>query len=304
MVAEGLCQCYIRRMSTGGPHGAAPDRSCLARDTEGRSPCKNCQGCTQGAADPIPIRILMADSDVEQAPSVSVLPRNKILILGPAGKAYQAEVIRDLFNIEASESDRIVRDVKWSNKYYEVDLDLYIDSYESLQTWGAEFCSDECADLRDVVAGIFLVFEETADAETFQQLIEDCHFTDERVLVACDLSSAEHPASLERALEVHDVALVRWRERGTNELGEQQGRDRVRELLDIHPWSERMLRMHASTAAALAELDPLQADIPLDSVVTRIKQARERYLEITDVHAADEYAARIAHELTEQLLPE
>ncbi|AGO13385.1 AaceriAFR248Cp [[Ashbya] aceris (nom. inval.)] len=248
--------------------------------------------------------MLAGDSDVEEAPPVSVLPRNKILILGPAGKDYQVQVIRDLFNIEASADDRILRKIKWSNKYYELDVDLYIDTYESLKTWGAEFCSEECADVRDVLAGILLVFDETTDAETFGQLVEDCQFTDEKVLVACDLSSTELAPSLERALEVHDVALVSWRERGTNELGEQQGRDRVRELLDIHPWSECGLRMHAPTAAALAELDPLQADTPLDSVVTRIKQARERYLEITDVQAADEYATRIAHELTEQLLPE
>ncbi|AET38296.1 Irc6p Ecym_2580 [Eremothecium cymbalariae DBVPG len=246
---------------------------------------------------------------ISSEPEIVVLSRNKLLLLDPANSVKHEDVVKYMIGEQVGIIGSIIKGVKWKTKYYEVDFDIYVDSYNELQEWVKEFKSDEYTDLREILAGIILLFDNSTSIDVFNNMIESLKLQNERILVACNISDKnieeDQLEALNNKLLGSGITVVNWSEEGVNSYGEKIGKDRMRELLDIHKWDDISLCSNNNTGVEQALPESLQCDesMPLESVISKMKEARERYIQMGDKEAAEDYALALSQELTEILLP-
>ncbi|AMD22676.1 HHL094Wp [Eremothecium sinecaudum] len=237
--------------------------------------------------------------------SLSSVNRNKLLILSPEDSQLCDDVVKYLFGDVTDTTNSIIRNKVWETKYYSVSLDIYLGDFVSLKNWCDEFMADECAELRDALAGIVLLVDDLSNLELFAAMVDSAKFKDGKLLVVCNIGSdtlTEDDVERQNANMLGTgITFLNWHNEGKNSFGEAIGRSQLKELFDVHQWDThdfQLKKVSSSDTADQSKFDPAS----MGNIVTQLKQARERYLEITDAKDAEEYANGLAWDITEKLV--
>lgn len=223
-------------------------------------------------------------------------PKNKILIVLPSDSDLDHKaIVFKLFGIKVGEDDRIVKNLVWKTKYYEVCFDLYIDEYVKWQLWFREFSSEEFSDLRNVLAGLVVVNQYSPDFHPISCGLE------EAFVVWINTDSKVSQDALD---EVNDQLLAQYQEttvevlnlhakETTNNYGEKISCERFRELIDTCRWKNCQMKLQANQDSATS------SDVPLELVIHKMQQARIRHQNLDlDEQEAMQIAEEVANELT------
>ncbi|CUS24209.1 LAQU0S14e02652g1_1 [Lachancea quebecensis] len=228
--------------------------------------------------------------------------RDKVLIVFSDKVANREEILFEVFGVEDNAGKQIHRDVVWTTKYYNVTLDVYVDSFSSLKDWTREFCDPDLDELREVIAGwiIVLPFNGNIDEETkaLTQL-KSCATSKDffTAILATELNVSENTrAFLEYELLEGAIELVQDEVGSDSELGEVSGLDRVKEIIDTCEWHPRLLR----TTHPKSEINvgSAGADTPLIQIMGRLREARTKYMAMDPGLSREEFASEMARELS------
>lgn len=222
-------------------------------------------------------------------------PKNKILVLFQGDDELdQNGLISQLFNAEIGQGDRILKDLVWKTKYYEVCYDLYIDQYVDWNEWLREFTDEEYADLREVLAGLVVVSKYNPELE-----LSSCGLKDAFVIwVNYDSTVGQNALD-----EVNDALLVQNQEvtvevvnlhceKATNDYSEKIGLERFKEIVDTCGWKNCCMRLQKHNAAVP------NSELSLEQVMQKMQHARLRHQSSDlDDHEAMQIAEELANEL-------
>lgn len=232
------------------------------------------------------------------------IPRNKILVVCSAEIENKVSIISSLFNTNVDSGCSILKNLSWQNKYYKTDIDVYIDDYDSLDEWAREFQQSEYNDLREVLAGVILLFNYRSE-QTFSRFLDIINSTsqnDEKFYIACNVSSkidAEEWESLSDNYIAHGLELINWEESGKNPFGDKLGLERIREIIDTHEWTQCELDVKEQPTIGVGSLlRDESAEFTLEEVLEKLNEARSRYQSMNNKDEAETFAQEISEELT------
>lgn len=224
-------------------------------------------------------------------------PKNKILItFGNDNTSFQRQLVSQLFGININDGDMIVKDLVWKTKYYRVEFDLYIDTYDNFSSWFQEFLSEEFAALREVLAGVVVVDQYNTATQLNSQELQDTFVvwvnTDSRV----DQELVDQINDQLLQIEGNTIELVNLHSTGdTNEYGEKIGIPRFKEIMDTCSWKNCNMDYLTTNNTA----NPTNPDVSLELLFQRMQRARLK-------HANNEMdnreAMQIAQEIAEELM--
>ena len=118
------------------------------------------------------------------------------------------------------------------------------------------------------------------------------------VLKARSNPSEECTDSSENKLLANGVEIVCRGDSGRNEYGEVIGTNRVREIIDTYDWQTQLLKLRQPSATK--ELEDTSSGLPLNEIMTRLQEARTKYLAMDSSEEREIFARDVAHELSEQ----
>lgn len=227
------------------------------------------------------------------------LIKNKVLLVfssdwtakdGKARTTFVEELFRD--DVGLNDTQSIVKDVTWRNKYYKVKLDIYIDEYsESFVNWFQEFSSEQYYELHEVLAGIIIVDNDPI----ISKVLPNLNVPGENIFLTwCYVNVSES----------HDEMLGDWEcinfSKVSDAVSGQEGIDRLQEIIDLHDWSSgnvpmEMLNLRNDMNQQSDEFHSLD----IEALLQQIKQAKERY---RDLHRKGkiEEAEMLANEVSEE----
>ncbi|CCC70959.1 hypothetical protein NCAS_0G00720 [Naumovozyma castellii] len=244
------------------------------------------------------------------------VPQNKILVVFNKNRipqTLQREFLQRTFDlpIENDSSDSIIKGIIWKNKYFELQLDLYIDEFEDFEEFVYEYCLDEMSELRSVIAGIIII------DDTY-------HFEDNKLVNKLQTDSGSETSSsfmvignFEGDYEEEDIAQWRFPSESMtndediiaeyvpldkhfrmekNSLGDKVGVPGIKEKLDLHEWNPN---------CNIQKLDQIQPthppsnmDVDISAIINQLRDARINF----QTHKDQEEAKSIATALAESIV--
>lgn len=233
------------------------------------------------------------------------MDNHKVLILLPESLEIQEHIafISTIFQKQYDETESIARDVQWKTKYYETTLDLYIDTYDVLQEWVNDFVSDECKELRDVISGIIFVFKDEdhkPPVECLKNLIDERieDFT-AKFFIGCyfneNVIEEDELYELNSDLLVQNFEIVNWFDKPDPSM-DKVSSERIKEIIDVHPWLSHPETLKKNQGQI--NISP----IDLDSFMTKLEQAKERYQTFDDSKEAELFIEKIIDELSDMIV--
>lgn len=241
---------------------------------------------------------------------------DKLLIIGPP-KSGKFTLIQSLFNslpkdipLEAPHQG-IIHPITLKTKYFETEIDLWIDETDDFETWSEEFITDEAKEARDVINGLVLVFkfEEGFEiiekkVESLGKLIDKFHQDNEDsedgrwggLIVAVGMGDVneEDRLKFEDLFVDYGIEMVCFQQQGKNEFGEVLGKERVRQIIECHEWD---IQQEESTESTEVNEAGLFGNDDLDDVVKKLQNAKEYIKTLNDDEAKHKYAELIIKEL-------
>ncbi|KAK5778920.1 Irc6p PWA37_001178 [Arxiozyma heterogenica] len=229
--------------------------------------------------------------------------RDKILILCD-NRSSVNEKLETLFKQSLPVDQNIIKSIKWKNKYYDVEFDLYIDELTtSLEDWIKEFNNEEYDILRDVLAGIIFILPfddkdtlEFIDSELNKNTnCDDNNFDDKEdegfFMVCCDPISNEKVPYWNDFTKLEVTTLTVSQER--NNDGEYEGIKRIEEIIDVYPWSHSQSRQQALISETSQHLD-LKDTIDMQGIISKLKLAKLEYSKNKDESMALEISEEMS----------
>lgn len=193
-----------------------------------------------------------------------MIPHN-VLILGlpNSGKIRLAQYITgdlDTSTILSNSHSGLIYNSDLITKYFKINLNLLLEEYpeergcppeesiQHLQTWYTEFANDEYEELREALDGVIFTFNmDHTLPDTLQQSLEVISKIKELLgdwegfTVVAGTSEKGIEKSEVEAMEdeviLFGFEFVNCNESGTNEFHDKLGKDRVKEVLDTHEWT-------------------------------------------------------------------
>ncbi|KAA8916886.1 hypothetical protein TRICI_001005 [Trichomonascus ciferrii] len=157
--------------------------------------------------------------------------RNRILIVGEGktGKLVESH-------------SGLTQPYRIENKYYTADLDIWVDEFEGkdgLDEWVETFCSEEAKEVRDAIGGLIYTFdprhpewyEHTEKFSQFVELLET-----ELWEGVCLAVSRGHCRKGDELMEL-GFEHVNQLADATNQFGERDGIERIKEALEGYEWT-------------------------------------------------------------------
>ncbi|SCU95481.1 LADA_0G15852g1_1 [Lachancea dasiensis] len=251
----------------------------------------------------------MEQEETKHNHAVEILP-SKVLIVFSNEVLNREDILMNIFNVSVDPSRQIHRDVHWSNKYFTVNFDIYIDEFDYLDEWVNEFCCAEFDDLRQALAGCILIMP-CKDRNTGNDgnlyklaLLGKCKGWDEKfaIILATDLNVDEDVrCRLEQGLLETGVELTSVTGSDTEkEYGETFGIQRIKEVIDTFEWPPEMIKRRDQTAGKLTKFLEEPA-FPLEDIMSQLQQARAKYLKMNPGEERDNFAHEMADELGRNL---
>ncbi|SCU88105.1 LANO_0D01112g1_1 [Lachancea nothofagi CBS 11611] len=229
--------------------------------------------------------------------------RNKILVAFSHEVANKDDILSKVFSSNVSAGSQIYRDVKWSTKYYSVLFDVYIDIFDDLSEWLSEFCSSDYHELQQVLAGFIVVMpcKEKDDVRKILQLEQCKDFEGSfAAILATKVSfSNEMLCLLEEELVVKGIEMTVDQEIAGSGFEKFCGVERIREMIDTYEWPVDMVQLNHNT---VAKEPPLTVpEIPLEEVLSKLHEARAKYLGMDSSAEGEKFAKDVAEELGKYL---
>ncbi|CCK70039.1 Irc6p KNAG_0D02900 [Huiozyma naganishii CBS 8797] len=209
--------------------------------------------------------------------------RDKVLVVLEERGAQNTRWLTDVFGDGITGETPIYSDLTWTTKYYSETFDLYVDEYDDLDEWIEEFTSDDCAVLRDALAGVILVRTGIATGDHHSQRIANSLSTDDMFLVWLDKRESVDDRELPLPWEVVQLEETA-RDR---ELNEKSGAARLKEILDVHTWP------------GTDRLEQEPAD--MDELITLMREARLRCQDMSDDEESQRYAMSLAEQIAKRI---
>lgn len=233
-------------------------------------------------------------------------PKDKILVLFENGNSNisRRELIQGIFEDATSDSlddeATIVKELTWTTKYYKASFDLYIDSYDSLAEWTAEFTDTECKPLRDIIAGIIIVGDVSQKQKykgQVDKIATNIHCDSFLIWINCNEKYTEE--------EYDVVETVNWKEdcesNESNEFNEKLGCERVKEILDTYPWDTTQLIDPSQFQRSSTSTEHTSNRLELESILGMLNQARQQYQTLDSDENPEEYASNMAEEIAKYI---
>ncbi|CAL9736703.1 increased recombination centers protein 6 [Monosporozyma servazzii] len=217
------------------------------------------------------------------------MARDKILILCQ-DRQYVHHSLEKLFKHELPQTSNIIKSIPWENKYYNVKFDLYIDEIDTnLQDWFAEFITEECQPLREVLAGIIFVlpFDKREDLDFIQSHLED---EDDMFLICSDPNAKTEQPHWEEYSTTLDITTL-TDSQDKNEYGELMGILRIQEIIDTYPWTHSEIKQQ-STIPSKQDIDD---SIEIQHLMSKLEEAKLKYSQNKDDSMAQELSEEIAN---------
>ena len=238
------------------------------------------------------------------------MTRDKVLVLFNNIEDFNLKqsIIKQIFGVDYSST--ILKGLYWKTKYYEVPYDIYIDNCQDLAEWLEDFSDSSCDELREVLGGVIIIDHKnrSPNPDLIQQLERLCNhiltedtfcvfFNHNEELSDFELESFED-ITVELAANgrvVPEIVCLR----SPNE-GDRAGIDRVKEIMDIHPWDA--LKYISETDTTQARNDPGTTNLgTLMEYLDEAKSQVQRLREAGDTKAAEQLARETANKFTNQL---
>lgn len=267
---------------------------------------------------------------------------NHILILGTphSGKLRIVKFLVPSEELEVGDESHSGIIIKSSlrTKYYEVDLKIFVDEYpeerrgdisgdmklQLLESWYSEFCQDEMKELRDAFEGLIFTINVDSTTEEVEQSLEfltkvtdvlkgtsDCWDGFILVVTAADDINVSTNLKIE---EIEDLSIaagfefINFSQSGRNEYRETIGKDRLKEVLETHEWSNmdftdnihyeknKIQKLNNMTERLLQNdgVEPQMND--LSDILRKVHGAKEHAEKLNDSQKKD-YATKIVDDI-------
>lgn len=242
-------------------------------------------------------------------------PSNKIIVtFQKDAMQYKEAFLKRVFDQPSlphnEREKRILKNLIWRTKYYELEYDLYIDEYEDLEEWLSELERCEYQELRDVLGGIIIVDEFNSMNTNYRKLLTqlDSSEFNSCFKVFCNVQRNMDQVETDKvnddfSKQQVDVEVINWHlDDDINEYGEKIGIFRLKENIDTHEWHQCEPVMKITKLdnefANDTEGDEEQTEPDLESILRRLQQARLRFAnqELNDADAS-EMAEEVANEI-------
>lgn len=242
--------------------------------------------------------------------SCATMPANKLLLLFPenTSKNDMGLILTDIFGQNSLFGEPIVRDIIWETKYYTTKVDLYVDQYEEFSSWCTEFADDECYELRNHISGIIVFFTVDKLAENiknFQAAIETIPSNEEKFYIGCNLTQCcSSEISLENinvGLLTENLEIVNWNNEDDENL-EKEGLERIKEIIDIHPWKNVENVLNKREAYTMCSNEITRTAVELTSLRSRLQEARNEYHSLLSEQEQADYLTSVVDEISELLI--
>ncbi|EGW35532.1 uncharacterized protein SPAPADRAFT_58759 [Spathaspora passalidarum NRRL Y-27907] len=216
---------------------------------------------------------------------------NHLLILGPpnSGKLRIAKTIAQDYEAGEYEPDQshsgIIIKTSVITKYYEMKLTIMIDEYlekshgandklAELSKWYEDFQSDDCEELREVIDGFIFTVNMASDSVEYIEMAMDVLATIRQSLgghdwkgFICVVGSSPNDEPIDEDLVelIEDAAItsgfefINLQSEGVNEYKEKQGKDRIKELIECHEWSNMDMLTDKPDRYEKSKLDKLES---------------------------------------------
>jgi len=272
---------------------------------------------------------------------------NHVLIIGPPNSGKLR--IADLFlendvkttrsEIDEDSHSGIIQVTSLSTKYYTVSLKLMIDEYPSsrhklsededsikeLIEWKNEFFTHEADELREAIDGIILTFNmNTGESNFLSNLLTQVDDIRARLeedgnwngfLAIIGTVPTGEGVELFKMDQIEDEVLTRglefinFEKSGTNEYRELVGKDRLKELLETHDWSNMELirddenkyqnsKIRKFLEMQTSLLNESDRNIDLEQMFSKINLARENASNLPQAER-EKYAKEMVDEFME-----
>lgn len=264
---------------------------------------------------------------------------NHILILGAphTGKLRTVETIltrskkQPPLEPQESHSGLIVK-TDYSTKYFSIDLNVLVDEFPdtraekwsedtklaALKKWYDEFLAEDCAELRQVLSGVFLCVNTSGSLGYIEQCLEVLgdlrdHIGSEDghgfiAIVGTNDDEADVDEAIEDLVLVHGFEYLNLADLGYNEYKEQIGKDRLLEILDTHDWNNvdkedpkyeenKRTKVHEMTTGLLQEDDK---DVDLEDILLKLQIAKEEVHDL-DPDQKEKYINKVISEVIDYI---
>ncbi|CEP62967.1 Irc6p LALA0_S06e07998g [Lachancea lanzarotensis] len=240
-------------------------------------------------------------------------PRNKILVVFDHQVSAKDAYLSKIFNLNPTADTQIYRNIKWSTKYYNVLIDVYVDYVDGLKSWVDDFCSHDFEELRKALAGCVFIRQckDGDEGLTAISKIGQTGVIEEGFLA---ILATEFDATQERLLAVegellaHGVEMTAMRSTETetevkNEYGELSGIARIKEIIDTFQWDHELLHREPNgneniPSKGITNNSQMPA---LDDVMGKLQEARAKFLTIDSSEEREAFAREMADEISELL---
>lgn len=239
------------------------------------------------------------------------MTRDKVLVLFNDVEDFNLKqsIIKQIFGVNYSSN--ILKGLCWKTKYYEVPYDIYIDDCGDLAEWLEDFSDSSCDELREVLGGVLIIDHKnrTLDPDLIRQLERLCNHIPTKDTFCIFFNHNEDLSDFE--LESFEDITVELAANGrvVPEIvclrilngGDKAGVDRVKEIIDIHPWDG--LKYILETDRTQTRNNPSATNLAtLMEYLDEAKFQVQRLREAGDTKSADEFARETASKFTDRLL--
>ena len=220
------------------------------------------------------------------------MENHKVLVVFPEslGSKEKVSFMSTVFQEQYDELRPIIKSVQWKNKYYSIKLDLYVDEYETLESWIEEFSEEECIELKEVISGIIIVFNDNHKVaiDSISGIIEKMPNTDvAKFYIGCnfdsDIIEEQEINDINNDVMAYGLEVVNWFD-ASQKSGERTGSERIKEILDVHPWSNPHAAETNTPEQTIDSYDSNKDNTThFDALLNRLQDARAKYLSLIHI---------------------
>lgn len=228
---------------------------------------------------------------------------NKLLIFGDK-KSDKLQFVQDLFGVEVARGEDegvagLVQKVQLKTKYFETEIDCWIDEPEDFDEWLDEFSSEAAREVRESISGVVLCVAELNKEQIqkqirvlteFKQLLREECFVVVAKMVPIKVLNDE-------LIDDYSVELVDLTEDGVNEFKEVLGVKRVKQIIDSHEW--QIIEKEDEQPDQDLQVDERPQDLQeadLEELLDKLKSAKLQASQL-DANERHEFAINLINSL-------
>lgn len=260
---------------------------------------------------------------------------NNVLILGApkSGKLRAVQSLvgdTDFASVLDETHSGLIFSTDLATKYFTSQVKLLVDEYPEnrsdtlddfaklLEQWHSEFSHDDMAELRSAIDGVIFTVNMKRASQIVRELdvilqIKDSLQDQEPFVVV--LGSSDGAVDQAQVTDLEDrviergIEFINLEDSGKNEFGDKIGKDRLREVLETHDWSNMEVSSsgkkkyetnQSEKIAGMGQslLDEKSEPLDLEVLVGRLQAERQKVTKLSDKEKREHIEALVDEYMT------